>query len=485
MTKGNLEKYLGICILLSLIIGVNNLSQAQNKEKDLDKLMSYCYENGIFNGSVLIAHHKKIIYKNGWGYCDSTTNTAITPNTSFYLASVSKQFTAMAVMLLKNQSKLTYQDKLSKYFPDFPPYADDVTIKHLLTHTSGIPDHFNLGAFRPGLTNEDVLKVLSDQDSLDFAPGQRFSYSNGGYVLLSLIVERASKVTFHSFMKANIFDPLEMNRTEVYIQSKSEIQNRAIGFSAFGELSDYNILTTGDGGMFSTVLDLYKWDQALYDEKLVPHIMLSEAFSGMKLNDGTYTDYGYGWRLISDSSASAVTHSGALNGFRTLIYRDLTNQHSIILLSNHGSALQRNEIRDAIININDSRPWEYPRIPISLKLVELSKAQDIKGVEKSYWSLKKDDASSYKFDESELNTFGYYLMSQNKSKEAQIIFKINIAQFENSANVYDSYAEACFALKEYELAKKNYLKSLALNPGNVNARKMLEMISGLIQKNDK
>ena len=195
----------------------------------------------MFNGTVLVSKGDEVIYRKAFGFADLETNKELVPESSFYLASVSKQFTTMAVMILKEQGKLSYDDKLSQYFPDFPSYADSISIEHMMTHTSGIPDHYGLNAYKKGLNNEDVYQLLIKQEKLDFSPGSRFRYSNGGYVLLSMIVEKASGQPFHEFMEAAIFSPLGMDKTLVYDQSEPEVTNRAIGYNATGKKDDYEI----------------------------------------------------------------------------------------------------------------------------------------------------------------------------------------------------------------------------------------------------
>ena len=235
----------------------NQYNNSYYNVQKLDSIINNCYQNGEFNGTILVSRNKKVVYRKAFGYANFETKENLIPESVFYLASVSKQFTAMAIMILNERNQLTYNDKLSKYFPEFPSYANVVTIKHLLTHTSGIPDHFGLNSYKPDLTNQDVLEILIEQKSLEFKLGDRFEYSNSGYILLAMITEKVSGIPFHEFMKENVFDPLGMTNTLVYDESKPLISNRAIGYSINGTLNDYNILTTGAGGIFSTIDDMH------------------------------------------------------------------------------------------------------------------------------------------------------------------------------------------------------------------------------------
>ena len=251
------QSLLHLLISAVVLYSACSTSFAQSKASQIDSLMIKLYNRGQFNGSVLVAEHGDVIYKKGFGKANFKESLDYTPATPSYLASLTKQFTAMAIMMLAENKKLSYEDKLSKYFPEFPPYAVKITIRNLLNHTSGIPDYFSLGIVHPGLRNEEVLKALVKIDSLNFQPGSKFEYSNSGYVLLAMIIEKVSGLPFNIFLKINIFDPLKMDNTVVLDTSNPKIKNKALGYDVFGNDYDKDILTMGDGGIYSTVDDLY------------------------------------------------------------------------------------------------------------------------------------------------------------------------------------------------------------------------------------
>ncbi len=464
--------------ILSVLLSFGSLHSQSNSE-DIDDYLNYCHQNDMFNGSVLIALDNEILYQNGFGYCDSEQTLEIKSTTSFYLCSVSKQFTAMGIMLLKKNGKLTYNDKISKFFPNLPDFANGITIKHLLTHTSGIPDYLNL-IYKPGITNQDALDLVMNLDSLDFTPEENYSYSNSGYVLLSLIIEEVSKMTYAEFLDDNIFEPLSMTSTLAYEVTTPKIKNRAIGYAPPGNLNDYDLLTTGDGGIFSTVEDLYKWDRALYTNKLVPQEMLVEAFSAIELTDGSVSNYGYGWEIQRDSTTNRVLHGGSLAGFRTIISRDLDSKFVCILLTNHGNQYNLYRAVEDLRAIAYGNKWDYPKVSIVPKLIDVLNAKGIESTLSFYKEFKEDHDPKYSFDENQLNSFGYWLGYEGMLTEAQTIFKLNIEQFPDAFNVYDSYAESCFHLKQYELSVKNYKKSLEINPKNKNAVDMLDQIKKVL-----
>ncbi len=462
--------------LAVLLFIAPTFSQSTTKTEQLDKLMTHCFENNLFNGTILVSENGKVIFRKAYGYADMETKEKLKPESSFYLASVSKQFTTMAVMMLKEKGKLSYEDKLTKFFPEFPDYADRVTVRHLMTHTSGIPDHYRLGAYKVDLTNADVKDLLVKQEKLDFEPGEKYSYSNGGYVLLAMIVEKVSGMPFHKFMKKNIFMPLKMKSTLVYDESKPEVANRAKGHHHISGYNDYEILTSGAGGMYSVIDDLYKWDQALYTEKLVKKETLEEAFTPVKLNSGEISNYGYGWGIQETDNGKIVSHSGGMNGYRTFIRRDLSKNNAHVILTNKGDALAMGDINTAITNILNGEDFDLPKIPLSGKLAEMLKGNDIETAINDFKKLVDAGLDEYELDEMGINGLGYEYLNAKDYDGAIAIFKLNVGLFPNSSNVYDSLGEAYMENGENDLAVKNYKKSIELNPNNENGISMLKKL---------
>ena len=436
---------------------------------EIGKLMDKLHQNGQFNGTVLVADKGKVLYKGAFGYGDYLTKRKLVVESPCYLASVSKQFTTMAVMLLKEKEKLNYEDPLSNYFPEFPDYAKNVTIRQMMNHTSGIPDHYGLGIYKPGLTNDDVVQTLIKHGQLDFDPGEKYSYSNGAYVMLSMIVEKISGQSFPAFMKGNIFTPLEMENTCVFDKKTPAIKNRAIGYTPVWTLEDYEIFTTGAGGIYSTVEDLFKWDQALYSGKLISQNRLDEAFTSAVLNDGSETGYGFGWGVGKNADGGKiVNHSGGLNGFRTFIERDLQNKRTIILLTNNSSTYLSG-ILAAIRNIQNGKEYEMPKISIGQKVHVLIGEIGLEKALLRYHELKSNDTGEYDISEKELNDLGYYFLGEKDYATAIAIFKQNVKSYPDGFNAYDSLADAYM-----QASIANYKKSLELNPGNENSKNMLK-----------
>ncbi|WP_416865539.1 MAG: serine hydrolase domain-containing protein [Imperialibacter sp.] len=317
-------------------------SPKENLTDQLHNVVEKYHNEGFYNGTILIADSTAPLLKEAYGMADFDAKKALDITSTFYMASVSKQFTTMAVMLLKEEGTLTFDDTLSTYFPSFPLWAETVTIRHLLTHTSGIPDYYGLGAAVPGFTNSDVVNVVERIDSLNFAPGEQYEYSNTAYVLLSSIVQQVSGKGFNDFMQENIFKPTGMTSTVAYDETMPERSNPCKGFDADGKEDDYPYFTTGGGGLYSNVEDMYKWHQALQSYKLVSKATMAEAHKPMTLNDGSTSWYGFGW-MLDEKNSNRVLHTGTLTSFRTYIERNLENGQVIIMLNNVGKT-KRDEL---------------------------------------------------------------------------------------------------------------------------------------------
>jgi CubicO group peptidase (beta-lactamase class C family) len=275
------------------------------------------------------------------GAADVESGRRITAKTNFRLASVTKQFTATAILLLAKDGKLSIDDQVSKHVSgSWPAYANGVTIRHLLTHTSGLRDYDeNVPETSAQLTDSDVQAFVARQTSLLFAPGEQYRYSNTGYAILARIVEHTSKQAFPAFLKTRIFKPLGMKNTVAHIEGADTIKHRAYGHSrtATGWKRNDQSATSavlGDGGIYSNVIDLAKWIRALDRCTLLDCATLQQSWTSAKLNDGTPTNYGFGWRLETRDGASVISHTGETRGFRNALLRYPDKKLVVILLTN-------------------------------------------------------------------------------------------------------------------------------------------------------
>jgi CubicO group peptidase (beta-lactamase class C family) len=317
--------------------------------------------------AVLVKKDGKIIYEKGYGVRELRTHAKIDAQTNFRLASVTKQFTAMAVLLLIHDEKLHYDQHLTEVFPDFPAYGKEITIRNLLNHTSGLPDYSEImdqkeksggTQWSPNhqIQDEEVLALLKTQPAGKFAPGTQWEYSNSGYVVLGLIVAKASGVPYREFLQRRIFHPLQMNHTLVYQQGINVVSRRAYGHSKENNQlietdQSSTSATLGDGGIYSNVEDMGRWDEALRNHTLLSEKEMEPAITPVKLSDGKLphwprdlhaTDlsepaavlYGFGWFLDPYQGHPRNYHDGGTMGFRTTIQRFFDGHFTLVVLSN-------------------------------------------------------------------------------------------------------------------------------------------------------
>lgn len=291
--------------------------------------------------SLAVIRDSRIVYSKAYGLADVEGRVPAATVTNYRLASVTKQFTAMAVMLLVDRRKLSLESRLRDVLPGAPPYTNNVKIRHLLNHTAGLVDYEDLipDSQTVQVLDGDVLALLNRIDSVYFPSGSKYRYSNSGYALLALVVESVSGQPFADFLKKNIFEPLDMEHTLAYQKGISEVENRAYGHSRTDTgfvRTDQSVTSAvlGDGGIYSSVEDLFKWDQALYTNKLVSASLLQEAFTPGILNDGTHTTYGFGWNIEPYRNIPTLFHTGSTRGFRNAILRIPDKRLTIIILTN-------------------------------------------------------------------------------------------------------------------------------------------------------
>jgi len=329
---------------------------AASLAEKVDRLMAPWSQGGTPGAALLVIREGQIVLKKGYGLANLESQKPITPDTAFLLGSVTKQFTAMAVMMLAERGKLKYDDPLSQFFPGFPPYARKITVRHLLHHTAGFPEYEDLfleggkldkdyprsaktprSKFEP--TSKDALALLAQVKAPRFAPGEKHEYSNSGYVLLAQIIEKVSGQSFAQFLRQNIFQPLGMNRSLLYDETRPPVPNVATSYTlkdgVYRDI-DYTPLNAiyGEDNIYSTLEDLYLWDQALYTEKLVKVATLQAAFTPGKLNDGQVIEYGFGWRVRKFLGIHAVGHGGSWVGFKTVILRFPEQHLTVVMLAN-------------------------------------------------------------------------------------------------------------------------------------------------------
>lgn len=373
-----IKQALGFCLLLAVLQNsfVNSISAqtptassaptAQQLAAKVDEYMNAAVQAEGFSGSILVARDGSPVASKGYGSANIELNVPNTPQTVFRLASLTKQFTALAVMMLQERGKLSTGDPICKYLDNCPAAWQPITIRQLLTHTSGIPNYtsfpdFAKTAMLPA-THESFIGRVRDRP-LDFAPGEKFNYNNTGYYLLGVILERAAGKAYEDFLQENIFTPLAMKNTG-FDHPARIIKNRAAGYEGQGERihnASYIDMSNGyaSGAIVSTTEDLLLWDKALYTDRLVSRKSLDEMFLPFKeLAPGK--NYAYAWWLEKQSDRQAISHSGHINGFATYLMRYPSERVTVIVLSNNRGAPSERVAKD-LSAIAFGAPYKIPQ----------------------------------------------------------------------------------------------------------------------------
>lgn len=470
MNTGRLKRSIGLATGL-LLLG-NGLVLAQTKAAKIDAIVRQYVDNKQFNGTVLVAEKGQVLFKEGYGMANMEWSIANVPDTKFRLGSVTKQFTAMLIMQLVEQGKLKLTEPITTYLPDYPKATGSkITTHHLLTHTAGIPNYTSFPGFfekqsREPFTPTAFLKQFQDMP-LEFEPGSKFSYSNSGYFLLGALIEKVTGKPYAQVLQEGILTPLQMKDTGYDLFSPI-LAKRAAGYEK--EKGNYvnapyldMSIPYAAGSLYSTVEDLYKWDQALYTDKLISAAGKATMFTPFK------DEYAYGWGVgktkVGDRKDSllVISHSGGINGFNTLIIRAPQDKQLVVLLNNTGRAplddMQRN-----IFRILYDQPVEAPKKPITDLLRQSVLTDPVATVRQKFAAWKADKA--YKLNEQEINALGYELLEGKKLPEAIAVFDLNAEAFPASFNVYDSRGEAYMTAGDKVAAIRDYKKSVELNPQN-------------------
>lgn len=303
--------------------------------------------------AVLAVKDGEKAYNRQFGMANMEYKIPVRENTAFSIASITKQFTGMGIMILAERGKLDYMESVVKYLPELSHYCGDVTIRQMMNNSSGIENYYRIlgrkSRLSLGVTNNDVLGLLIDENELLFSPGEKFDYSNSNYVLLAMIIERLSGLSYGDFIKQNIFLPLGMKNAYIFDEKQPIIPERAYGYNIENisiSCEYFDALTTGDGGIYSSVNDIYLWDQALYTDKLISRESIEAAFTPGRGNNGERLDedYGFGWSLGTYKGSRRLWHSGLDAGFRSLITRFPEDRLTVVLLSNNSGFSSRERL---------------------------------------------------------------------------------------------------------------------------------------------
>jgi CubicO group peptidase (beta-lactamase class C family) len=464
---------LPLMILALFLVQISAL--AQNKAKQIDELLTAYNRYGQFNGAALVSENNKVILKKGYGLANMEWNVPNQADTKFRLGSITKQFTATVILQLVEQGKLKLDGKLSDYLDYRKDTGEKVTIHNLLTHTSGVPNYTALPGFfenvsRNPFTVSDFVKKYASGD-LEFEPGSKFNYSNSGYFLLGAIIEKITGKPYEQVLKENVFDPVGMKNTG-YDHYDQLITHRASGYvktpngyqnAPYLDMS----IPYAAGSLYSTVEDLYLWDQALNSEKIL------SAKSKAAMFTPNLSNYGYGFAIINATlgpnklSVPTIQHNGGINGFNTVIVRLAGDKGLIVLLDNTSQGRFQNDMVRGIESILFGQPYDFPKRSIAETIANTIAEKNVAAAVQQYRELKTAKPKEYDFSEPELNTLGYQLLGQGKTQDAIEIFKLNVEAYPQGFNTYDSLGDAYKRSGDKDLAIANYKKSLELNPKNL------------------
>lgn len=482
------------CIFrLSFILSIAALSlsslskvhgQSSDKLEAIDEIFSKYHEYEGFQGAVLVAERGKVIYREAFGLANREWNIPNQADSRYDIASVSKQFTAMLVMQLYEEGKTHPDSTISSYYPEYrSDIARKVTIHHLLTHRSGIPNYTSI----PYVWSDSLINRYSSDElvqkfcsgDLEFEPGSRYSYNNSGYFILSVILEKVSGQSFAELLEEKILEPLHMNNTGLD-QRASIIDKRAYGYVQKNDQFEnarpmYMANLQGAGNMYSTVDDLYRWDRALHEGKLLSakgHREMTKAFS--EESDTWITpyknSYGYGMGVAQvpgprNKDIGMIFHSGHITGYSSFMARFVDDEHLVVLLSNLGevSTVRMNAIAQEVKNVLYGLPYAVPKRSLKSMLFDTIRNEGIDAALQEYDQLTAEFPYDYKDTSEALNELGKQLIASNMEDEALEILRFNVKVNPNWKS-YQILADAYYSREGYEEAALLYRKSMDINP---------------------
>ena len=462
-------------------------SAAQIHVSEIDELLEKYHEYGQFNGTVLVAEKGKSIFRKGFGMANMEWDIPNSPETIFRIGSVTKQFTAALILQLVEEEKIKLDEPITTYLTEYrKDTGDKVTVHHLLCHTSGVPSYTTREFFaknsRDSYELNDFVKRFASRD-LEFEPGAEYRYSNSGYHLLGAIIEKATGKTYAEALQERILTPIEMADSGFDV-SATILKNRAQGYvRTLDGYINADYLDMGipysAGSMYSTVDDLFKWDRALRDNKVLKPATKKLMFTSNLRN------YGYGVDVdeheIGETGETTrlIHHGGGINGFNCHLARVVDQNHFIVILDNVGLGQYHGSMTASIINILNDQPFEGPKKSLADELHKTATEKEGTAVVARYRSLKNAHLGTYDFgNEEALNGLGYHLISLDKIEDAIEVLKLNVEMFPESFNTYDSLGEAYMMNDQKELALANYKKSVEINPENEGGMLAIKKIEG-------
>jgi CubicO group peptidase (beta-lactamase class C family) len=471
-----------VILLLTALLFLSSLNFPQDKPAKFDAFMRRCFEFRLFNGTILVAEAGQVVYRKAFGLAHREWEVPHTLDTKFLIGSVSKQFTAVLVLQLVEEGKLKLEDAVSKYIPDFPKdKGDRITLHHLLSHSSGLLSTQDLDNWYSDLwlreyTTMELVRLFYEYE-LAFEPGSRFLYSNPGYYIAAAIIEKITGKKYAEVLQERILRPLGMKNSGSYdyytihpkMASAYEYWNFRYSHSDYWNPTS----TVGAGGIYSTVEDLFRWDRALYTQKLLPRkfidLMLQPHIS-LRGSDS----YGYGWVLGEhnvigrDKPVRFAMHTGAHPGFNCLLMRFVDEGHFVVLFNNTGHT-EIKVIQDGLVNILYGQPAHLKQ-PLSLVLDGCRSLRELEAAFEEFRSAE----NTFSIRRDAVNGLGFQLLLRDQKEMGLAVLEFNAEEHPRSSWVYESLAEAYLMTGQEAKAIVNLKKTLELDPANKSAQKKLD-----------
>lgn len=472
---------------------------AQNKHQiQIDSLLEICHKRGIFNGNALVIKRGKTVYRGEKGFVDGNKTRLLTKNSIFDIGSISKEFNAVGIMMLKEKGLLQLDDKLSKFGLDLPEWSNKITIKNLLQYTSGLPsiDWENTHS------DSDIHNSLKKLKALEFEPGTAYLYSNNNIFLQRRIIEKVTGKTFNEFLEHYIFKPLKIKNSIIDHQYDNSLFVRA--FNSDG-VNDEKMELKMSGWVCPTIDDLATWINHLLSNQLISKKSLYTLFESFSKQSQSALGKGE----FTDNELTNYIHHGSSFNYESIVFSDLKEQTTMILMTNNKS-LKIYEIAEAISQITKNEAYSIPQKSVYLTIREKTYKNVDDGIS-YYKKLKQSDFDTYNFSnqwelarlsyklfeknknegaiktlkllvselpnksEETLEYLGARILSENQTDKSITIYKLMVEKFPSEKS-YNGLGEAYYKNKQYDLSIENYKKSLKLNPENTNAKTMIEKI---------
>ena len=458
MTTSILRK-IALTLLAVFIISV--AFAQDSKLIKIDSFLKRANRIGLFNGNVLVADGNRVIYKTAIGFTDASKKVMLTDQYRFHIGSIAKEFNAVGIMMLQEQGKLNLDDKISKYLPELPAWANKISIKNLLQYTSGLPDV----KWRSVKSDADNLADLKKLEKLDFEPGTSYAYNNNNVFLQRRIIEKISGMLFNEFVKQKMLIPCDMTTAIVDPTDNDQLIAKAYSDDGIEDALSYPI----SGWTCVTLVDFYKWARCIAQFRLISPASTRQILIPV----GTGKQSGLGGGNMEGDRLVSHVHDGTSLHYQALQITNAAAGRVIILMTNNK---QDNlyDLSKAINAILDGKSYPQPARSVLKTYQKQLDTMDGVKILAFYEKLKTGNPQEYGFDnESTLNEIGYFLLGKNKVPDAILVFEYNTKLFPGSGNVYDSLGEAYYKLGNKRKALINYKRSFQIDPSNTTAKNII------------